>query len=122
MSVIVKWKHQEKAPVLSQGKRTRSCQTARASNGLPVGGRIAILRHVHQDVLHPAVQNLAQGVQGGGGGDGLAVLHAVEGVGGDPLLKDQVVFRDPFAEKRLVKGTIADHNFITGYRLSCSIY
>ena len=121
MSVIVKWKHQEKAPVLSQGKRTRSCRLARASNGLPVGGRIAILRHVHQDVLHPAVQNLAQGVQGGGG-DGLAVLHAVEGVGVNPLFKDQVVFRDPFAEKRLVKGTIADHNFITGYRLSCSIY
>lgn len=103
------------------GKGNVLLQTARARSRFPPGLRIFVVGDVFQNVLHPAVQDFTQGVQRGGG-HGLAVLHAVEGVGGDPLLKDQVVFRDPFAEERLVKGTIADHNCITGYRLSCSIY
>ena len=63
---------------------------------------------VLQNVLHPAVQDLAQGVQGPGG-DGLAVLHAVEGVGGDPLLENELIFRDPFLIERLIEGFVADH-------------
>lgn len=63
---------------------------------------------VLQNVLHPAVQNFAQGVQGGGG-NGLAVLHAVEGVGGDPLLENELIFRDPFLIERLIEGFVADH-------------
>lgn len=56
----------------------------------------AFIGDIFQNVLYPAVQNLAQGVQGRGG-DGLAVLHAVEGVGGHALLEDQVVFCDIFS-------------------------
>lgn len=46
-----------------------------------------LVRAVFQYVLHLAVQNLAQRVQGGGG-NGLAVLHAVDGVRVDALLVD----------------------------------
>ena len=63
---------------------------------------------IFQDVLHPAVQNLAQGVQRGGG-NGPAVFHAVECVGGHPLFENEVVFRQPFAVQCLVKRTVADH-------------
>ena len=67
-----------------------------------------VVRNVFQDVLHPAVQDLAQGVQGLGG-DGLAVLHAVNGVGIHPLLIDQVVLGDPFPKEGVVEGLVADH-------------
>ena len=51
---------------------------------------------VLQNVLHPTVQDLTQGVQGGGR-DGLAVLHPVEGVSGYALLIDQIVLGHVFA-------------------------
>ena len=62
---------------------------------------------IFQNVLHPAVQDLAQGVQGRGG-DGLAVLHAVDGIRVYPLFEDQVIFGDPFFQKGLIKRTITD--------------
>ena len=70
--------------------------------------RLVPVGDVFQDVLHSAVQNLAQGVQGLGG-NGFSVSHAVDGVGVHALLVDQVVFRDAFAEQSLIKGLVANH-------------
>ena len=63
---------------------------------------------VLQDIFHPALEDFAQGIQGGGR-DGLAVLHAVQRVGCDPFLKNKMVFCDIFPVKRLIKGTVTDH-------------
>lgn len=93
--------------------------TARPSSGRPLPCPVwktghegpcglVLVGDVFQDILHPAVQDLAQGVQCGGG-DGLAVLHAVDGVGVHALLVDQVVFCDAFAEQGLIEGSVADH-------------
>lgn len=65
------------------------------------------IRHVLQHVLHPAVQDFAQGVQGGCG-NRLSMLHAVECIGGHALLVDQVVFCDPFLKKSLIKRRITN--------------
>lgn len=90
------------------GKGNVLLPPARARSRPPPGLRIFVVGDVFQNVLHPAVQNFAQRVQGGGG-DGLAVLHAVERVGVHPLFEDQVVFGDIFLKKCLIKGTITDH-------------
>ena len=69
---------------------------------------LCFLRDVFEDLLDAAVQDFAEGVERGGR-DGLAVLHAVEGVGGDPLLEKELIFRDPFLIERLIEGFVADH-------------
>ena len=66
------------------------------------------IRHIFQNILHPTLQNLAQGIQGGGG-NGLAVFHAVDGVGRHPLFEDKIVLCDAFSVQRLVKGPVTDH-------------
>lgn len=67
---------------------------------------------VAQDVLHVALENEAQGVKRRGR-DGFAVLYSVYGIGVDPLLKDEMVFRHTSSLKRLKKWLIADHNSST---------
>ena len=39
------------------------------------------------------------------------MLHAVEGVGGDPLLENELIFRDPFLIERLIEGFVADISY-----------
>ena len=62
---------------------------------------------VFDDVVKVAIQNKAQLVQRLRG-DGLPVLHPVQGVGRDPLLEDQVVFRDIFPQQRAVERIVTD--------------
>ena len=68
---------------------------------------LSLVGDVFQDILHPAVQHLAQRVQRGGG-HRLAVLHAVDQVGIYPLFVNQVVFCDPFLKKSLIKRRITN--------------
>lgn len=74
--------------------------------------------HIFQNILHPAVQDLAERIQRGGR-HGLSVLHAVEKAGIYTLLEDQVVFSYALSKERLIKRLIADHLIhrvkITGY-------
>ena len=64
--------------------------------------------HIFQNILHPAVQDLAERIQRGGR-HGLSVLHAVEKAGIYTLLEDQVVFSYALSKERLIKRLIADH-------------
>lgn len=43
--------------------------------------------------------------------DVLSVFHAVKGVGGKALVKNQMIFRDILFEKRIIKRLITDHIF-----------
>ena len=67
-----------------------------------------VLGNVFEDFFHAAVQNLTEGVKRGCG-NGLAVFHAVDCVRGNALFVNEVVFRQAFTEKCLVKRPVADH-------------
>ena len=64
--------------------------------------------HIFQNILHPAVQDLAERIQRGGR-HGLSVLHAVDEIGVHALLVNKVIFCDSFSEQRFIKRLIADH-------------
>lgn len=69
-----------------------------------------VIRLITEDIAYVAVQNEAERVQRFGA-DVLAVLHAVQRVGGKPLLVNQLVFRHAFAEKRGIKWLIGNHAY-----------
>lgn len=79
----------------------------RNSAALP-WGRLLPVGNILQDILHPAVQDFAQGIEGGSG-NGFPVLHAVDGVGCYALLKDKIIFCYAFSVQRLIKGPVTDH-------------
>lgn len=60
------------------------------------------------DFFYTAVQGIAQRIQCFGA-DVLSLLDAVQRIGGESLLVDQVVFCDAFAEHGFVKGFVANH-------------
>ena len=45
------------------------------------------------------------------GADVFAMLHAMQRVGRQPLLENQLILRDALAEQRLVKGFVRNHFF-----------
>ena len=63
-----------------------------------------------ENILNLAVERKAERVERFGA-DGLAVLHAVDGVGGKALAVNQIVFRQSFFKERFIKRSVADHVF-----------
>lgn len=60
------------------------------------------------DFFYTAVQGIAQSIQSFGA-DMLSLLDAVQRIGGESLLVDQIVFCDSFAEHGFIKGFVANH-------------
>lgn len=100
-----------------------------AAQGTPQGeggtgvAILLLIGYIFQNILHPAVQNLAQRVQRGGG-DGFPVLHAVDGVGIHPLLEDEIVLRDFLFQQCPIKRIVANQIFhpCLGYHSECIGY
>ena len=73
------------------------------------GGAVSVLvRAVFQDVIHPAGEDAAQAVQGGGG-DVPVVLQGVQGASAEGMLLDEGIGGDPLALHGLPKRIIDDH-------------
>ena len=63
---------------------------------------------VANDFFHFAIQRITQGIQRFSA-DMLSLFDAIQRIGRKPLLIDQIILRDIFAEQGIVKGFVADH-------------
>lgn len=73
------------------------------------------------DITDLTIENIAKCIQCFSA-DCFTFFHAIQGVGGEAFLEDQVVFRDTFFKKCLIKWLIADHGTPLFYFLKTGIY
>ena len=71
-------------------------------------GRKSLFLFEADDILHLAIQCVTKGIQRFGA-DVFSLFDAVEGVGGEALLIDQVVLRYILFVERFIKRFVADH-------------